>query len=84
MATVAWQALILAGLALVFGIPLGMLAGRSAWSAFADRLGVVPESVLSPLSLLVIPVVMIVSLVVALGPGLVARRTRPAAVLKAE
>lgn len=84
MATVAWQALILAGIALLIGIPLGILTGRLAWSAFAYRLGIVPESVISPLSLIVIPVVLIVSLVVAMGPGLVARRTRPAAVLKAE
>ena len=84
MATVAWQALILAGIALLIGIPLGIMAGRLAWSAFAYRLGVVPEAVISPLSLIVVPVVLMVSLVVAVGPGLVARRTRPATVLKAE
>ena len=84
MATVAWQALILAGIALAIGIPIGIMAGRLAWSAFAYRLGVVPEPVISPLSLIVIPVVLVVSLIVAVGPGLVARRTRPAAILKAE
>ena len=84
MATVAWQALILTGIALALGIPLGILTGRLAWSAFAYRLGVVPDPVISPLSLIVIPAVLLVSLLVATGPGLVARRTRPAAVLKAE
>jgi putative ABC transport system permease protein len=84
MATVAWQALILAGIALVIGIPIGIMAGRLAWSVFAYRLGVVPEPAISPLSLIVIPAVLVVSLIVAVGPGLVARRTRPAAILKAE
>ncbi len=84
VATVAWQALILTGLALAIGIPIGMLIGRLAWSAFAYRLGIVPDPVLSPLTVLVIPVSLIVALVVALGPGLAARRTRPATILKAE
>jgi ABC-type antimicrobial peptide transport system permease subunit len=84
VATVAWQALILTGMALAIGIPIGILAGRLAWSAFAYRLGVVPEPVLSTLSAIMIPLVLAVALIVAVGPGLVARRTRPAEVLKAE
>ncbi len=84
MATVAWQALVLTGLALLIGIPIGVLAGRLAWSAFAYRLGVVPEPVVSPYILLLIPVALTVALAVAVGPGLVARSTRPAVVLKAE
>jgi hypothetical protein len=83
-ATVAWQSLILASLALVFGVPIGMLVGRLGWSAFAYRLGIVNEPVLSPLSFIVIPVMLAVALLVSLGPGLVARRVKPAAVLKAE
>ena len=83
-ATVAWQSLILASLALAFGVPLGMLLGRLGWSAFAYRLGVVNEPVLSPYSILVIPITLIAALLVSLGPGLVARRVKPAAVLKAE
>jgi ABC-type antimicrobial peptide transport system permease subunit len=83
-ATVAWQALTLAGIALLFGVPIGILLGRLGWAAFAYRLGVVSEPVVSPLSVIVVPVTVIVSLVVSLGPGLVARSVRPAAVLKAE
>jgi ABC-type antimicrobial peptide transport system permease subunit len=83
-ATIAWQALTLAGLALLIGVPLGILLGRLGWAAFAYRLGVVSEPVISPLSVIVIPITLVVSLVVSLGPGLVARRVRPAAVLKAE
>ena len=83
-ATVAWQSLILASLALAFGVPLGLLLGRLGWSAFVYRLGVVNEPVLSPYSILVIPVTLLAAVVVSLGPALVARRVKPAAVLKAE
>ncbi len=83
-ATIAWQALTLAGLALLIGVPVGILLGRLGWAAFAYRLGVVSEPVISPLSVIVIPITLAVSLIVSLGPGLVARRVRPAAVLKAE
>jgi putative ABC transport system permease protein len=83
-ATVAWQALTLAGIALLIGVPLGILIGRLGWAAFAYRLGVVSEPVISPLSLVVVPVTVVVALLVSLGPGLVARRVRPATVLKAE
>jgi len=84
MATVVWQAMTLSGLALLIGVPIGILVGRLGWSAFAYRLGVVSEPVVAPLSLLVIPVTLVVALLVSLGPGLVARHVRPATVLKAE
>jgi ABC-type antimicrobial peptide transport system permease subunit len=83
-ATIAWQALTLACLALVIGVPIGILAGRLGWAAFAYRLGVVSEPVISPLSIVVVPVTLAVALLVSLGPGFLARRVRPATVLKAE
>lgn len=83
-ATVAWMSLILTGVALLIGVPIGMLLGRLGWSAFAYRLGVINEPVLSPYSILVIPITLVTALLVSLGPGLVARRVKPAAVLKAE
>jgi ABC-type antimicrobial peptide transport system permease subunit len=82
--TVAWQALVLTGLALLIGVPLGILLGRLGWAAFAYRLGVVSEPVVSPFAWIVIPVTLIVAVVVALGPGIAARRVRPAQVLRAE
>ena len=63
------QSLILASLALAFGVPLGILLGRLGWSAFVYRLGVVNEPVLSPYSILVIPVTLLVAVVVSLGPA---------------
>lgn len=83
-ATIAWQALTLAGLALIIGVPIGVLVGRLGWAAFAYRLGVVSEPVISPLSIMVLPVTLAATLLVSLGPGVVARRVRPATVLKAE
>src|SRR5439155_17783282 len=83
-ATIAWQALTLGSLALLIGVPLGVLGGRLGWAAFAYRLGVVSEPVTSPLAIVVIPITLAVALTVSLAPGLVARRVRPATVLKAE
>jgi len=81
---IAWQALTLAGIALLIGVPLGILLGRLGWAAFAYRLGVVSEPVVSPLSVIAIPVTLVAALLVSVGPALVARRVRPAEVLKAE
>jgi hypothetical protein len=83
-ATIAWQALTLASIALLIGVPLGVLGGRLGWAAFAYRLGVVSEPVTSPLAIVVVPITLAAALIVSLGPGLVARRVRPATILKAE
>jgi hypothetical protein len=42
---VAWQSVLYASVALAVGVPLGMIAGRIAWRAYAARLGAVPEPV---------------------------------------
>ena len=83
-ATVAWQAIVLSTVALVIGVPLGILVGRLGWGAFAYRLGVVDEPVMSPWAVIVVPLTLIVAVIVSLGPGIVARRVRPAQVLRAE
>ena len=38
--TIAWQANTIAALALVLGLPLGLIIGRWLWIAFTDQLGV--------------------------------------------
>ena len=38
--TIAWQANTIAALALVLGLPLGLVIGRWLWIAFSDQLGV--------------------------------------------
>ena len=42
---VAWQATTLALIGIVIGVPLGVVAGRVVWRAFANNLGAVPVSV---------------------------------------
>jgi hypothetical protein len=74
--------LVVAGLA---GMPLGVAAGRWAWAAFATSLGAVPVTVVPVPALLAGFVALLVAgNLLAAGPGAVAARTPPAAVLRAE
>jgi ABC-type lipoprotein release transport system permease subunit len=84
-ATVAWQATTFGVAALVIGIPIGVIAGRWGWNVFADHLGVVPDAVLPAIALLVIaPATIVVANLLALVPGRIASRLRPATVLRTE
>jgi PPIC-type PPIASE domain/FtsX-like permease family len=85
LATVAWQATTLAALGLIVGLPLGVSLGRSAWTLFAEQIGVVPEPV-TPLRLilLVIPAALLLANLVALLPARNAARTPAALMLRAE
>ena len=84
-ATVAWQATTVAAIGLLVGLPLGVLLGRFAWNLFATELGVVSEPVAPAVSaFLVIPATLLLANLVALLPGRIAARTRPALVLRAE
>ncbi len=40
--TLGWQATMLAGLALVIGVPAGIVCGRLGWLVFAHQLGITP------------------------------------------
>jgi len=83
--TVAWQSATIATAALAIGIPIGIVVGRFAWSLFATRLGVVPVPVVAwGRVLLVVPTTILIAIVISLGPALMARRTKPAVVLRAE
>jgi ABC-type lipoprotein release transport system permease subunit len=83
--TVACQASTYALTALLVGVPLGLAAGRWGWRLFAEELGVVPESVVPVLAvLLVIPAAIVAANAIAALPGWIAARTRPALVLRAE
>ena len=83
-AAVAWQASTLALLAVIFGLPIGVAAGRALWTLFAQRLGVVAEPVTAPLVLLAIPATVLVANLVAAIPAALAARTHPALVLRTE
>jgi ABC-type antimicrobial peptide transport system permease subunit len=82
---VAWQAGAFGCVALLAGLPLGVLAGRQAWLAFAGAAGIAPSPV-TPLALilLTIPVTLLIAVLIALWPGWRAARLRPAVVLRTE
>jgi FtsX-like permease family len=83
-ATVAWQATALACAGLIVGVPLGLLAGRWAWILFAGQEAIVPAPVISPLTLLAIPAVLLLANAIAAVPARNAARTQPAVILRAE
>ena len=84
-AAVATQATTLALVALAFGIPVGLIAGRAAWLAFANRQGVVPEAIFAswPVFALIPATLLLANLIAAL-PGRAAARVPAAAVLRTE
>lgn len=79
------QALLVANVAMLVGLPLGLAAGRLAWGGFASDLGVL-DTLRLPLGALalVVPVVELGAIAVALVPAIVAARARPALALRAE
>jgi hypothetical protein len=83
-ATVAWQATALASAGLIVGVPLGLLAGRWAWTLFAGQEAIVPAPVISPLTLLAIPAVLLLANAIAAVPARNAARTQPAVILRTE
>jgi hypothetical protein len=84
-ATVAWQATILTGLALLAGLPLGIAVGRWAWAVFSSGLGIPPGALIPvPFVLLMIPAALLAANAVAYWPARAAARVSPARVLRAE
>jgi hypothetical protein len=83
--TVAWQASSIALISVAVGVPIGIAAGRWAWAAFADTLGVVPEPAVPLLAtLLTIPTTVVLANLIAAVPGWIAGRVRPAETLRTE
>ena len=82
---VAWEATAFAAVALLLGLPLGVVAGRLAWAVFANAVGVAGQATVPlVLVLLAIPVTLVVANLIAAAPGWDAARLRPAAILRAE
>jgi hypothetical protein len=84
-AIVAWQATITLAIAAAVGIPLGVAAGRWAWTVFAGSIGVVPSPQV-PVTLLAggVAALLIAGNLLSAGPGAVAARITPAAGLRSE
>jgi hypothetical protein len=85
LGVVAWEASAFAVVALLIGLPLGVLAGRWAWAYFANAAGA-PADATIPLTavLLAIPATLLFANLIAAWPGWTAARLRPAAVLHTE
>jgi putative ABC transport system permease protein len=81
----AWQVSVLTGLALLAGLPLGIVAGRWSWALFARDLGI-PAGAITPLPLvlLLVPAVILIANTVAFWPGRTTARLKPAEILRAE
>ena len=84
-ATVSWMAVTLAAVALVAGIPVGLLCGRQAWRFFAGQLGISGVTRTPVLSFVLLAVAgLALAVAVASVPGISASRIRPADALRAE
>jgi hypothetical protein len=83
VSTVAWQAMTLALVGIVVGVPLGIVVGRTVWQAFANNLGAVPVSLVPVMliALLVVGVAAVANLV-AVVPALVATKSKPRELLQ--
>jgi ABC-type antimicrobial peptide transport system permease subunit len=85
LGTVAWEASAFAAVALLVGLPVGVVAGRWAWAVFANAAGVSTAATV-PLAtvLLAIPATLLAANLIAAAPGWEAARLRPAIVLRTE
>jgi len=83
--TLCWQALTLAGIALLIGVPAGIACGRLCWQVFAHQLGITPVTAvpLAGLSVMAAGWLAAAALITVL-PGGAATRNRPARVLHSE
>ena len=80
----ACQTTTLALIGIIVGVPLGVVVGQATWKAFANNLGAVPVSIV-PIWLVGVLVagVIVVANLLAIGPALVATRSKPARLLRA-
>jgi ABC-type lipoprotein release transport system permease subunit len=84
-AAIAWQATSLAVVALLVGVPVGIVIGRTTWTVYANSLGIVPEPVI-PAALLALVAggaIVLVNLTAVL-PARAAAHMQPAMALRAE
>ena len=83
--TLCWQALTLAGIALLIGVPAGIACGRLCWQVFAHQLGITPV-VAVPLAVLAVMAAgwLAAAALIAVLPGEAATRNGAARVLHSE
>ena len=83
--TLCWQALTLAGLALLIGVPAGIACGRLCWQVFAYQLGITPVVAVPAAALSIMAASWLTAAaVIAALPGETATRNPSARVLHSE
>jgi hypothetical protein len=84
-AVIAWQASIDVAVGAFLGVVVGVLAGRWLWIIFARNIGVVARTTIpvTPIVFLVVGALVLAN-VVAFVPGVIASRTKPATLLRAD
>ena len=83
-ATIAWQASVVAAIAALIGVPIGIAAGRQLWTFFAHNINAVPQPTVPASLILVAAGVLILANLVAAIPARFAPRTPAALVLRSE
>ncbi len=84
-AMVWWQTTTVAVVGIIVGVPAGIAIGRLAWQAFADSFGVVAIPVVVGWVIAAVALgTLAVALLLAVGPAVVAARSRPAGLLRSE
>ena len=84
-AVVSCQATAVALVGIAAGVPLGIAAGNVLWRVFATNFGVVPLTVVEALPVAALAFgVLAAANVLAFFPALLAARSRPAQLLRAE
>jgi ABC-type antimicrobial peptide transport system permease subunit len=82
---IAWQATTFSFVALIVGVPLGIVAGRWAWNLVASNIGSATPPFVPVLAIiLVVPAVVAVCNIMAAVPGWVAARVPPATTIRSE
>jgi ABC-type lipoprotein release transport system permease subunit len=82
---VVWQGALALLVTLAVGVPLGIAGGRWLWSRFAADIGIAPTASVPALLLLVaVGVVLVVGILSAAAPGVMAAATRPAEAMRAD
>ena len=85
LATVTWQASVAAVVGIAGGVPLGIVGERWLWTLFAKEIYAVPYPTV-PAGLITVVALgaLVLANVVAIVPGLLAARTPPSLLLRAE
>ena len=80
-----WQAMVVAVISIVLGVPIGIGVGRAIWSSVAGRANLVVRPEMPPVALIGVSIgALVVALMASVWPNLRARRLQPARVLRGE